>query len=66
MLIRNEVMSGSERGKHLFKLMQDGDAVCSILVGELLAETLVRKKDSKVNKTMRSDVMSMLAVIWEL
>jgi hypothetical protein len=28
--------------------MQDGDAVCSILVGELLAETLVKKRDSKV------------------
>jgi hypothetical protein len=45
---RAEVMSGSKRGEQLFKLMQEGNTVCSILVSDLLAETLVLKKDSKV------------------
>ncbi len=50
-------MSGSNRGEQLFKLMRDGQAVCSILVGQLLVETLIDKKDEKVSISFHSTII---------
>ena len=59
-LLRNEVMSMTERGRQLYQLMANGEAVPNQIVDELLAETMVKKKDSKVDftKTIKGRVRS--------
>ena len=39
----------TERGRQLYKLMADGEAVPNAIVDDLIAENMVKKKDSKVN-----------------
>ena len=48
-LLRAEVMSGSNRGTQLYKLMANGEAVPNEIVDDIIAETMVKKKDSKVS-----------------
>merc|ERR1739848_940051 len=46
-LLRNEVMSGSPRGRAIYALMADGKPVPNENVNDLLAETMVKKAASK-------------------
>ena len=50
----------TERGRQLYQLMANGEAVPNQIVDELLAETMVKKKDSKVDftKTIKGRVRS--------
>lgn len=41
-LLRNEVMSGSPRGLQLYKLMESGEAVPTVVVLDLVAEAMVK------------------------
>lgn len=48
-LLRSEVMSGSNRGGQLYKLMSSGESVPDVIVDDLLAEAMVEKAaNSKV------------------
>lgn len=47
-LLRAEVMSGTNRGMQLYKLMASGENVPNEIVDDILAEAMVRKADSKV------------------
>lgn len=46
-LLRNEVLSGTPRGRQLYALMADGKPVPNEYVNDLLAETMVKKAASK-------------------
>merc|ERR1711962_267020 len=46
-LLRNEVMSGSPRGRQIYALMADGKPVPNANVNDLLAEAMVKKASSK-------------------
>lgn len=46
-LLRNEVLSGTARGRQLYALMADGKPVPNEYVNDLLAETMVKKAASK-------------------
>merc|ERR1712001_147603 len=46
-LLRNEVMSGSPRGRAIYALMADGKPVPNENVNDLLAEAMVKKSSSK-------------------
>lgn len=46
-ILRNEVMSGSPRGRSLYAIMANGEAVPNEVVNDLLAETMVKKASSK-------------------
>lgn len=46
-LLRAEVMSGTNRGMQLYKLMASGETVPNEIVDDILAEAMVRKADSK-------------------
>merc|ERR1739848_984089 len=46
-LLRNEVMSGSPRGRAIYALMADGKPVPNENVNDLLAEAMVKKASSK-------------------
>ena len=46
-LLRHEVMSGTARGRQLYQLMSNGEAVPNEIVDDLLAEAMVQKKSSK-------------------
>ena len=50
-LLRAEVMSGTNRGMQLYKLMASGESVPNEIVDDILAEAMVRKADSKVTTT---------------
>ena len=47
-LMKAEVMSGSNRGAQLYKLMSSGEAVPNEIVNDIIAEAMVRKADAKV------------------
>ena len=47
-LLRNEVMSGTPRGRQLYALMAEGKPVPNANVNDLLAEAMVAKSSSKV------------------
>merc|ERR1711988_301677 len=49
-LLRNEVMSGSPRGRQIYALMADGKPVPNANVNDLLAEAMVKKASSKTLK----------------
>ena len=40
--MRHEVMSGSQRGGNLYKLMANGDAVPNGIVNDVIAEAMVK------------------------
>ena len=44
-LLRHEVMSGSQRGGNLYKLMANGDAVPNGIVNDVIAEAMVKSAD---------------------
>ena len=46
--MRFEVMSGSARGRQLYQMMANGEAVPNEVVNDLLAEAMVKKAESKV------------------
>merc|ERR1712241_264840 len=46
-ILRNEVMSGTPRGRQLYAIMADGEAVPNEVINDLLAEAMVKKADSK-------------------
>merc|ERR1711935_1187618 len=46
-LLRNEVMSGTPRGRAIYALMADGKPVPNANVNDLLAEAMVKKASSK-------------------
>merc|ERR1739844_244910 len=46
-ILRNEVMTGSPRGRKLYAIMADGGAVPNEVINDLLAEAMVKKADSK-------------------
>ena len=48
-LLRFEVMSGTPRGRQLYQLMANGQAVPNAVVDDLLAEAMVKKSSSKVS-----------------
>merc|ERR1711997_1321527 len=46
-ILRFEVMSGSARGRQLYQMMANGEAVPNEVVNDLLAEAMVKKAESK-------------------
>jgi len=44
-LLRHEVMSGSQRGGNLYKLMANGDSVPNGIVNDVIAEAMVKSAD---------------------
>jgi len=44
-LLRHEVMSGSQRGGNLYKLMANGDTVPNGIVNDVIAEAMVKSAD---------------------
>ena len=44
-LLRHEVMSGSQRGGNLYKLMSTGEPVPNGIVNDLIAEAMVKFAD---------------------
>ena len=55
-LLRSEVMSGSNRGSQLYKLMSTGEPVPDVIVDDLLAEAMVAKAaSSKVKEKKRNE-----------
>jgi len=42
-LLKHEVMSGSDRGTKLYRLMSTGEAVPNEIVNDIIAETMVKK-----------------------
>jgi adenylate kinase len=46
-ILRNEVMSGTPRGRQLYQLMSNGEPVPNEVVDDLLAESMVKKAESK-------------------
>ena len=42
-------MSGSARGRQLYQMMANGEAVSNEVVNDLLAEAMVKKAESKVS-----------------
>ena len=42
-LMKNEVMSGSNRGAQLYKLMSGGEPVPNEVVNDIIAEAMVKK-----------------------
>ena len=57
-LLRNEVMSMTERGRKLYQLMANGEAVPNSVVDELLVEAMTSKKSSKVKAKKRVYLIS--------
>ena len=57
-LLRNEVMSMTERGRKLYQLMANGEAVPNSVVDELLVEAMTSKKSSKVKAKKRDYLIS--------
>ena len=55
-ILRFEVMSGSARGRQLYQMMANGEAVPNEVVNDLLAEAMVKKAESKV----RSHIFKMI------
>ena len=54
-LLRNEVMSMTERGRKIYQLMSNGEQVPNSEVDQLLVEAMTSKKSTKVNsKWMKS------------
>ena len=47
-ILRNEVMSGTPRGRQLYQMMSNGEPVPNEVVDDLLAEAMVKKAESKV------------------
>merc|ERR1712241_1129857 len=47
-ILRFEVMSGSARGRQLYQMMANGEAVPNEVVNDLLAEAMVKKADAFV------------------
>ena len=45
-ILRHEVMSGSDRGSKLYKLMSAGEVAPNEIVNDLIAETMVKKAGS--------------------
>ena len=43
-------MSGTPRGRQLYAIMADGEAVPNEVINDLLAEAMVKKADSKVSE----------------
>ena len=50
-LLRHEVMSGSNRGQQLYKLMAGGEPVPNEIVDDLIGEFMLGKADAKVSVT---------------
>ena len=48
-LLRNEVMSMTERGRKIYQLMSNGEQVPNSEVDQLLVEAMTSKKSTKVN-----------------
>merc|ERR1712141_883807 len=46
-ILRNEVMTGTPRGRKLYAIMANGEAVPNEVINDLLAEAMVKKADSK-------------------
>jgi len=46
-ILRNEVMSGTPRGRQLYQMMSNGEPVPNEVVDDLLAEAMVKKAESK-------------------
>ena len=57
--MRFEVMSGSARGRQLYQMMANGEAVPNEVVNDLLAEAMVKKAESKV----RSHIFKMIFLL---
>ena len=61
-------MSGSARGRQLYQMMAEGEAVPNEVVNDLLAETMVKKaaSNSKVRQNFRANPRSILTVLVQL
>ena len=62
--MRFEVMSGSARGRQLYQMMANGEAVPNEVVNDLLAEAMVKKAESKVRSHIFKMIFSKMNMIY--